>query len=164
MKALVASLRFACSAVLLLLVLCVLWGWITREFGAQARWSEELARLLLVWISLLGAALAYADGAHLGIDLVTRRWDASTARLAALFSHAVTGVFAVVILGYGGGLLAWQRWQSGQLLAALQIPKAWMYLAAPVSGLAFALLAAAFLRSVWRDGVVPAAADTKEVL
>jgi TRAP-type C4-dicarboxylate transport system permease small subunit len=149
MKNLVTLLRAACSAVLLALVVTILWGWITREFGNQARWSEELARLLLVWLSLLGAALAYADRAHLGIDLLTGRFDAATARLAALLGHGATAVFALVVLLVGGGALTWERWQSGQLLAALQIPKAWMYAAAPLSGLAFLAFALVFLREAW---------------
>lgn len=149
MKSLVSLLRPACAVVLLALVLTVLWGWITRELGDQARWSEELARLLLVWLSLLGAALAYADRAHLGIDLLTGRFDPATARLAALLGHGATALFALVVLLYGGGALTWERWQSGQLLAALQIPKAWMYAAAPLSGLAFLALAAGFLHETW---------------
>jgi TRAP-type C4-dicarboxylate transport system permease small subunit len=148
-KYLISLLRVACMGVLFVLVLTVLWGWITREFGNQARWSEELARLLLVWLSLLGAALAYADRAHLGIDLLTGRFDAGTARLAALFGHAATAVFGLVVLLIGGGELAWERWQSGQLLASLQIPKAWMYVAVPLSGLAFVALALAFFRETW---------------
>ncbi|MHC5158432.1 MAG: TRAP transporter small permease, partial [Planctomycetota bacterium] len=39
------------------LVLDVLWGVFTRyALSEQAKWSEELARFLLVWISLLGGA------------------------------------------------------------------------------------------------------------
>lgn len=164
MKALVSLLRVACMAVLSFLVICVLWGWITREFGAQARWSEELARLLLVWISLLGGALAYAERAHLGIDLLTQRWDATTARWAEVFTHLIAGVFAIVVLVYGGGALTLERWRAGQLLAALQIPKAWMYLAAPVSGAALAVFAAVFGFAAWRGDDKRISAVDKEVL
>jgi TRAP-type C4-dicarboxylate transport system permease small subunit len=149
-KTLVALLRYSCLSVLLALVLTVLGGWLTREFGQQARWSEELARLLLVWLSLFGAALAYADRSHLGIDLLTSRFDPRTARLAALLGHGATAAFALVILLLGGGALAWERWHSGQLLAALQIPKAWLYAPLPLTGIAFLLLALGFWRESWR--------------
>ncbi|MEL6133172.1 MAG: TRAP transporter small permease subunit, partial [Bacteroidota bacterium] len=40
-----------------MITLVVLWGVFTRyALGSQASWSEELARFLLVWIGLLGAA------------------------------------------------------------------------------------------------------------
>lgn len=136
MNLLLKLLRILCASILFVLVAVVLWGWVTREFGAQARWSEELARLLLVWLALSGGALAYAEQAHLGIDLLTSRWDPATARLGRLLVHALAGFFAAIVMLYGGGVLTMERWQSGQLLAALQIPKAWNYAAVPVSGLA----------------------------
>ncbi len=143
-------LRFLCGSVLLVLVVVVLWGWITREFGAQARWSEELARLLLVWLALAGGALAYAENAHLGIDLLTSRWDKATARLGRIVIHALSAAFAGIVMLYGGGVLTLERWQSGQLLAAVQIPKAWNYAAVPVAGLAMLAFALAFLAAEFR--------------
>ncbi|MDH3247194.1 MAG: TRAP transporter small permease subunit, partial [Saprospiraceae bacterium] len=44
----------------------VLWGVFTRYvMGAQASWSEELARFLLIWIGILGAAWASGKNMHL---------------------------------------------------------------------------------------------------
>lgn len=148
MTPLLRLLRFLCASVLFVLVVVVLWGWITRELGAQARWSEELARLLLVWLALAGGALAYAENAHLGIDLLTSRWDATTARLGRIVIHALTAAFAGIVMVYGGGELTLERWQSGQILAALQIPKAWNYAAVPVAGAAMLAFALSFL---WSD-------------
>jgi TRAP-type C4-dicarboxylate transport system permease small subunit len=150
MKAALALLRAACAGVFLLLVTCVLWGWITRELGNQARWSEELARMLLVWLSLLGAALAYAERAHLGIDLLTNRFDATTARWSEILVHGLTAIFALLLLMGGGGALFWERWESGQVLPALQIRKAWLYAAAPVSGAAILVFALDLLRATVR--------------
>lgn len=150
MKLLTASLKVSCAGVLLSLVSVVLWGWITREFGAQARWSEELARLLLVWLSLLGGALAYAEGAHLGIDLITARLHPLAARWAAILLHITVAAFAGIVMAWGGTLLCIERWQSGQVLAALQVSRVWSYLAVPVSGAAITFIAMAFLTSTWR--------------
>jgi TRAP-type C4-dicarboxylate transport system permease small subunit len=35
--------------------------------------SEELSRILLVWIIFIGAVIAFRERAHLGVDTVTRR-------------------------------------------------------------------------------------------
>ena len=49
----------------------VLWGVLTRyAFGSQADWTEELARFLLIWIGILGAAYASGQRMHLAIDLL----------------------------------------------------------------------------------------------
>lgn len=118
-----------------LLVVVVLLGVFTRHvMQDQIRWSEELARLLLVWISFLGGAIAYIDNNHLGVDLFVAKLDPAAARIAALFSHLVVLAFAFFVMGIGGALIVIDRFDSGQLLPALQLKRAWFYLAIPVSG------------------------------
>ncbi|MBC8012018.1 MAG: TRAP transporter small permease [Burkholderiales bacterium] len=122
-------------SVFLILVLNVLWGVAARYLlGDQPRWSEEFARLLLVWLAMLGSALAVLDQCHLGVDVLTARFHPSTQRTVALFGQLVVLLFAALVLTYGGGQLLVQRWQSGQILPALGISKAWFYLAIPFSG------------------------------
>jgi len=118
------------------LVADVLWGVLTRYMlGGQARWSEELARLLMVWLGLLGAALACREEKHLGLDIVVRQWPEDVQNWARLFVYACVGLFALVIMTWGGGQLVLQRLSAGQMLPALNISKAWFYLALPVSGI-----------------------------
>ena len=70
------ALGWMAIAVFLVLVVDVLWGVLTRNFiGEQARWSEELARFLLVWVSFLGGAIAYLDDKHLGVDILVGGFD-----------------------------------------------------------------------------------------
>ena len=122
-------------AVFTLLVLDVLWGVASRYLlGSQARWSEELARLLMVWLAMLGAALAYLEQKHLGVDVLMRQLHPDAQRVAQVFVHGIVLVFAAAVLCYGGGQLVTQRFESGQLLPALGISKAWFYLAIPISG------------------------------
>ena len=69
-KILSSVLGVICVIVFSVLVIDVLWGVFTRQvLDNQPAWTEELARLLLVWLSILGGVLAYADDAHLGVDL-----------------------------------------------------------------------------------------------
>jgi len=118
-----------------LLVVVVLWGVATRYiFGDQASWSEELARLLMVWLALLGAALVCREEKHLGLDVVVRSWPAPLQRQAQIFGYAAILVFAALIMGWGGCLIVEQRFASGQKLPALEVSRAWFYLALPVSG------------------------------
>ncbi|NIX00358.1 MAG: TRAP transporter small permease subunit, partial [Phycisphaerae bacterium] len=51
------------------LVIDVTWQVITRfVLKNPSSWTEELATYLLIWVGLLGAAVALHRGAHLGID------------------------------------------------------------------------------------------------
>lgn len=129
------ALEWITVAVFSALVVNVLWGVATRYLlGNQARWSEELARLLMVWLAFLGAVLALARQEHLGVDLLLRKLHPDARRIAELSVLLIVTLFAGVVLGYGGLVLTWQRWQASQLLPALGISKAWFYVAVPVSG------------------------------
>ena len=120
----------------------VLWGVFTRfAVGNQARWTEEAARLLLVWVSLLGGALAYSHHAHLGLDLVVNRMDASVARACRRFGAGCVYLFAVAVMVIGGGLLYAERLGFAQTSPALGIDRAWQYLPVPVAGVLIAITA-----------------------
>ena len=136
------SLGWLSIAVFLVLVIDVLLGVFSRKIlGDQYRWSEELARFLLVWISFLGGAIAYIDDKHLGVDLLVNKFELMARRISRVVTHGLILAFSLFIMGVGGTRLVIERFDSGQLMPALQLPKAWFYLAIPVSGYLIALFA-----------------------
>lgn len=127
-------------AIFLILVVVVIWGVASRYLlGDQASWSEELARLLMVWLALLGAALVAREDRHLGLDIVVNSWPEEVQRGGRLVVYCLIFGFAAWIMGWGGWELVSQRFASGQTMPALGISKAWFYLALPVSGALTAL-------------------------
>ncbi|WP_461209148.1 TRAP transporter small permease [Desulfocurvus sp. DL9XJH121] len=63
-------------------------------------WSEELGRLLLVWLTFCGAAVAYRRGAHIGVDALVARLSAKAARSARILAQAVClAFFAAMAVG-----------------------------------------------------------------
>lgn len=148
---------FLCGLLFVALLLTVVWGVLTRYLlGDQARWTEELARFLLVWVSFLGAALAYSRQQHLGIDLLVNRFDSWTRRLADCLVHGIVGLFAFGVMGYGGYELVVERFASGQKLPSLGVDKAWQYLVVPLSGVMIGCLSLIHLVETARgkEGIV----------
>lgn len=143
---LVSYLQWLLVAVFLTLVFVVLWGVGSRYLlGDQASWSEELARLLMVWLALLGAALVCREENHLGLDVLVRSWPDDLQGLARLLGCFLILAFAAGIMGWGGWQLVDQRFASGQTLPALGISKGWFYLALPVSGIFTSLFMVEFI-------------------
>jgi TRAP-type C4-dicarboxylate transport system permease small subunit len=113
---------------LVIMTLDVLWGVFTRYVLAnQASWSEELARFLLIWIGLLGAAYATGQRMHLSIDLLKNK----PVRLIA----AGIILFAFSVMVVGGTRLVLLTAQLGQTAPALGIPMSLVYAVVPISGL-----------------------------
>ena len=55
-------------------------------FNHSLFWSEELARYFLVWLSFLGASVAYRRKVHPGIDLLQAKMPASLQKISATWS------------------------------------------------------------------------------
>jgi len=128
------ALYFFTAIALIALVLIVLLGILTNTFKLQITWTEECAKFLLGWVVMLGAVIAYIENAHLGVDILVTRFSPPAQRVSKLFTTIVVAVFSTWVMVYGGGQLFLSGLESGQLISALGIRKAWFYLSLPVSG------------------------------
>jgi TRAP-type C4-dicarboxylate transport system permease small subunit len=124
-----------CGALLAIQVSVVLWGVITRyAIGNQAGWTEELARYLLIWISLLGAAYAVAKRSHIAISLLPDSLEGDKQRRLNRLIDLFILIFAVAVLIVGGIYYVWLTFSLGQQAPSLGIPVGFVYLAVPLSG------------------------------
>jgi TRAP-type C4-dicarboxylate transport system permease small subunit len=121
---------------MVIMTLDVLWGVLTRyAFGSQADWSEELARFLLIWIGLLGAAYAAGQKMHLAIDLLKPNLNPIRQKQLFMLIHIIVIVFAIGVLIIGGFRLMYLTNILGQLSAALRIPMYFVYAVLPITGI-----------------------------
>ncbi len=128
-------LRWLVIGLMALLTLDVLWGVISRYvFGQQAKWSEELARMLLVWLSLFGASMAFAMKVHLGLDYFAGKLHPATQRFNKIVGIGICLAFAISVFIIGGIELVNNTASSGQTMVALPFAKWWEYVAVPASG------------------------------
>ncbi len=104
-------------------------------------WSEELARYMLVWLSFLGATVAYYRNLHPGVDALTSRISPEKQHITRLLVHVSSMILALIMI-ISGSQFAW--FVRMQISPALAIPK-WIILAViPVSGAIFFVYALAF--------------------
>lgn len=147
------------AALMTAMVVSVVWQVLSRYlFVVPAAWTEELARFVLIWIGMLGAAYAYRSGSHLGLDLLPTRLGG--ARQVALLRgiHLVCLVFSLAVLVIGGGSLVSMTWELKQYSAAMGMPIAFVYAVIPASGLLICLFALVGMR----EHAVPTAAAAEE--
>lgn len=129
------------SAILFtLLVLATTWQVFSRlVLNSPVTWSEELAKMLFVWLSFLGAALVYGERGHMAVEYVARKFDEKKERGFAIWTHVVSLVFALIALVWGGWNAAMNAWS--QNLTALPINIGSVYLVMPIAGVAIVLYA-----------------------
>jgi TRAP-type C4-dicarboxylate transport system permease small subunit len=134
-KWLVKGLELTVIFVTGFLVIDVVWGVFTRYImGHQSPWTEELARMLLIWVSLLGASIGFIRKSHLGVDYFVGKLNEKWQTIGELVVYLLVTFFAAVVLIYGGFRLVSSALQNGQQLPALKIEMGYVYLAVPISG------------------------------
>lgn len=118
-----------------LMVVVVTWQVVSRyAMGDPSPWTEEVARMLLIWVGLLGGVYAYREKAHLGLDLLYQKVGTIGKRRLEIITDVSCGLFALAVLIVGGGSLVQLTWELKQTTAVLGIPMAWVYSVLPLSG------------------------------
>jgi TRAP-type C4-dicarboxylate transport system permease small subunit len=121
--------------VMAVLVVDVLWQVFTRKvLRNPSTWTEELAVFMLIWISLLGAAVALNRGAHLGIDYFVGKLSPRKRLYTEIFVFLCVSVFSLAVMVIGGIRLVSNTLRVGQISPALGVRVGYVYLAVPISG------------------------------
>lgn len=138
-------LRVALAIMMALLVIDVTWQVLTRFILPQpSSFTEEVARFLLIWISLLGGAYAYRLHSHLGFDLIVRNMPHARATMVYRFTCLLVVIFAVAVLIIGGSNLVIITASLGQHSPVLNLPMGIVYSVIPLSGVLFIIYAVYF--------------------
>jgi TRAP-type C4-dicarboxylate transport system permease small subunit len=128
--------------VVAVLVLDVLLQVFTRfVLNKPSSWTEELAVFMLIWVSLLGAAVALGRGAHLGIDYFVGKLPERVRLATEVFVFFCVAAFSFLVMVLGGIDLVRSTLELGQPSPALNVQMGHVYLAVPISGFFLTLYA-----------------------
>ena len=134
-KALDRLLESIVVTVVAVLVADVIWQVFTRlVLKNPSKWTEELAVFMLIWVAMLGSAVALERGAHLGIDYFTGKLSARVKQYTELFVFCAVAAFSFCVMILGGIDLVASTLQLDQVSPALGVRVGYVYLAVPISG------------------------------
>jgi len=119
-----------------LLVIDVVWQVFSRYIlNAPSTFTDELARFLLIWVSLLGIAYYSGQNLHIAIDVLPNHLKPKSRLKLNVFVKILIIAFVLLVLVFGGGMMVYTTFVHMQLTPTLQIPMAFIYLIGPLSGL-----------------------------
>jgi TRAP-type C4-dicarboxylate transport system permease small subunit len=114
----------------------VLWQVCSRYIlRSPSPYTDELARFLLIWIGILGAAYVAGQEKHLAIDLLPQKLEGRSKRRLHFFINLLIALFAIAVMVIGGTRLVFITFNLGQTSSALQVPLGYVYAVVPISGL-----------------------------
>ena len=118
------------------MVINVLWQVFTRYIvGTPSSFTDELARYLMIWVGILGAAYVSGKNMHVAITVLPSKLSASNQKKLARIVSLLIIAFALFGLIIGGLRLVYITYLLEQRSPALQIPLALVYLVLPISGI-----------------------------
>jgi TRAP-type C4-dicarboxylate transport system permease small subunit len=122
--------------ILAVLVLDVLWQVISRYLmKSPSSFTDELARFLLIWVGILGAAYATGKKMHLAIDVLINKLSRKYRNMVDIFIHTAIAFFALLVMVIGGLNLIYMLLKLGNISPALSIPIGFVYSVIPISGI-----------------------------
>jgi TRAP-type transport system small permease protein len=100
--------------------------------GGSLVWAEEVARYLMIWLTLLGCGLVLRTGGHIAIENLQDALPTLWAQVlrAVIIASLIACAIGMMVLGVQYMLRSMQ-----QLTASTQIPFGLIYAAMPVGGL-----------------------------
>ena len=117
-------------------------------------WSDELASILFLWLSMLGAVIALRRGAHMRMTAVVAKCSPRARAFLETFALAAALVFLVLLMHP-----AWEYAYEEMIIVtpAMEISNAWRAAALPVGTLLMLLVCVVrLLRNPHPQQVVPA--------
>ncbi|WP_373057999.1 TRAP transporter small permease [Zunongwangia sp. H14] len=122
--------------ILLAVMLCsVLWGVATRYiFEDQSSWTDELARFMLIWVSMVGATYVSGKNGHIAIDLLPASMAEKKKLKLEILAYVLIALFVLAVFVIGGLRYVYISFHLGQTSAALGLPMGYVYTILPVCG------------------------------
>ena len=117
-------------------------------------WTENLALVLILYVTLLGAAVGVRDAGHIGMESILILVPEGPRRYAEMAIHALVGLF--------GAAMAWNGWILGASVASyklanIDLPESVRYVPLVLSGVLIVLFSVEHLVALARgEEVEPA--------
>lgn len=103
---------------------------VSRSIKVSLPGTEELSRLLVVWLTFLGASLAIHEKMHLAVNYFVGLTSEKMQKIIDVFVHVLMIAFFAILLVYGTNLTILAM---GTTSSTLQLPMGLFYGAIPLS-------------------------------
>ena len=124
--------KYVCVLILAALVAVVFSIFFGRYVLSRSPiWGEPFSLLCLVWISLLGSALAVRNDEHLRVTMFDEKLGKKGLISTEILSTVCIVVFSVFLIYYGSALT---RKGAINNMAGINVPYSVMYISMPVTG------------------------------
>jgi TRAP-type C4-dicarboxylate transport system permease small subunit len=99
------AIKLGSTVLMVLLLICVTLGVVTRALNDPLIWTDEVSRFLMIWLAVLGWLLASRRRAHIRIRVLAALLPATGRRIVEIAVQLAVAVFGALIVWYGRDLV-----------------------------------------------------------
>ncbi|MCR5535849.1 MAG: TRAP transporter small permease [Succinivibrio sp.] len=122
------------ALILVLMVLTCAWQIFTRfVLNDASKYTEELVRYLLIWLTMLGVPYTYGQNRHLVINFITHMFSEQGKKVNALCVDLLVSALTFFVMVIGG-LMVTQN-AADQTSPAMGMPMELYYMCLPLGGI-----------------------------
>lgn len=147
------ALEWILIALMVALAVEVTAGVVFRYTGNALVWYDEIASVLLAWVTYYGAALAALKRSHIGVPELVRMLPPAPRVAAALFAEVCVFGFFITLAWVGVSVL--DVLATDTLVSLPQISVAWTQSVIPISAALFIVGEALALPQILREARQP---------
>lgn len=128
-----ASAAMAVASVMMIVII-VIFGWLVfgrYVLNATPTWVEQVALLLVVWITFLGAAVGIRRKTHLAVDFIREAMSPGSRKAVTLLATLALLFFGVVMAWQG--YVMWERTVQ-RAIPLLGISEGWRSVPVSIGG------------------------------
>ncbi len=126
-----------CIALMIALAAEVVVGVVFRYSGHSLVWYDEVATILLAWVTFYGSALAVLKHAHMGVPEIVRMLPSGPRVVAAVVAQLCTLAFFVLLAWVGYSIL--EILATDFLVSLPEISVAWANSVIPITSVLFVI-------------------------
>jgi TRAP-type C4-dicarboxylate transport system permease small subunit len=142
-----ASLMLA-VALLIVLILCVQWQVFGRYvLNDTPTWAENLALLLVLFVTAFGLAVGVRDAGHIGLESLVVLLPTQWQHRIEILIHGLVGLFGVLMV-QGGWTWASAKWAEKKPM--LPVPDGIDYIPLVIAGVLVTLFSIEHMVALWR--------------
>jgi TRAP-type C4-dicarboxylate transport system permease small subunit len=130
-------LEWICIALMVALAAEVTAGVVFRYSGHSLVWYDEVATILLAWVTFYGSALAVLKHAHMGVPEIVRMLPAGPRVAVTILAQLCTLAFFVLLAWVGYSIL--EVLATDRLVSLPDVPVAFVNSVIPISAVLFVL-------------------------
>lgn len=141
--------QFFCTSLLVIMTVIISWQIFGRYvLNDTPKWSEQLAGILIVYLTLIGGAIAIREDRHIALTYFRDKWSKATQARTELLVDLLIAGFGLVMVFYGVKMAELvQAWT----IPTLGISQGVNYFSFPVAGILIFLFAIEKIRRAYQD-------------